>query len=525
MTVAPPPDEIPLAPEPKRPAEPPPAVVFMADKPLVSEEVEVGIEREPVKAKRLVSLDVFRGITIAAMLIVNNPGDWGHKYAPLEHAEWHGWTPTDLIFPFFLFIVGVAIPFSFAKRSATESRGQMLAHVWSRALSLFLLGALLQAFPYHGIDPLPPQYTMLHVLRIALYVVLAVGFVALLFPWRSRKLALLLPPIVGLVLLGLGYAIQHANMSALDAGLPATFSFGNGLFRPSHFRIPGVLQRIGICYGVAATIALFAGWRTILVSLVIFCAAYSALMLKGTFPGHETGSITKQDNFARSVDVKVFDRFDANGRVLAKHTYGEYPDPEGIVSTLPAIGSVLLGILVGLSLRRSDRTNLEKCASLLARGLLVTIAGVLLGWWLMPINKKIWTPSFAVFTAGLGMLTLGAIFYIMDVKGRRAWALPFKIYGMNAIAAYVFSGIIVRILLATKVTDPVSGKLMTAWTLCQHRVADAVHQAGTWWAHALPHLPPLDTPGNTSLAFSLGYVILILLLMGVLYVFKVFLKV
>jgi predicted acyltransferase len=502
-----------------------------------------------VKAQRLVSLDVFRGATIAAMLLVNNEG-LGKAYAPLEHSDWNGWTPTDLIFPFFLFIVGVAIPFAFSKRSQTESRGQMFGHIWSRALSLFLLGALLAGWPYHPGDLLPAGFTLLKSARIALWVVMGMGFVALLFPWRSRKLSLLLPPIVGVLLLAVGWLVHYANLRALNGGLSASFNFGNGLFHPSHFRIPGVLQRIGICYGIAASIALLAGWRTILLSIIVLFAGYSALMFNAPYHdadpayNHVVGSLTKEDNFARKIDERVFDRYqrnadgtyakDAHGdRIfLAQHTYPPYPDNEGLVSTLPAIGSVLIGILIGLFLRRRDRTNVEKCAGLLAQGVFVTVLGVLLSWWLMPINKILWTPSFSVFTAGLGCLVLGAAFWLIDVKGRRAWALPFKIYGMNAIAAYVFSGIIVRFLLMLKMPDPATmglplsmQKQITLWTFCQRQVADAVHHAGVWWAHTLPHLPPLDTPGNTSLAFSLAFVIAILLLMSVLYVFKIFLKV
>src|SRR5688500_8638955 len=130
MTVADAPQEIPLA-----PVEPAPV-----ERPIAQLDQELAIP--PAKAQRLASLDVFRGITIAAMMVVNNPGDWNHKYAPLGHAEWNGWTPTDLVFPFFLFIVGVAIPFAFGKRAATQSKGEMLAHVWTRALALVLLGLL-----------------------------------------------------------------------------------------------------------------------------------------------------------------------------------------------------------------------------------------------------------------------------------------------------------------------------------------------------------------------------------------------
>ena len=469
---------------------------------------------KPQAAARLVSLDVFRGITIAAMLLVNNSGI-GTAYAPLEHAEWHGWTPTDLIFPFFLFIVGVAIPFSFAKRGMVESKGAMLAHVWMRALSLFLLGALLQAFPFSRIDSLPPGYFTLRILRVVTYCVVGVGIVALLVPWRSRRLSLLLPLVVGVILLLLALAIHFANQHAYASGLPASFSFGNGLLTPYKFRIPGVLQRIGVCYGVAGTIALFAGWRTVLASLVVFCAIYSALMLKTPFDNHTTGSLTKEDNLSRRIDETVF----------RAHVYPPYPDNEGLLSTLPAIGSVLIGILVGTSLRRADRTHVEKCAALLARGVIVTICGVLLSWWLMPINKNIWTPSFTVFTAGLGMLALGCVFWFTDVRGRRAWAWPFKVYGMNAIAAFVISGVIVRLALIVRFFDARLNRDVTLWTWCQQRAADGVHHFAGWMQHALPGFPNIDTPQNTSLAFALAYVVIIFVLMWLLYAARIFVKV
>jgi predicted acyltransferase len=315
-----------------------------------------------VKAQRLRSLDVFRGATIAAMIMVNNMGE--PKYTPLEHAEWHGWTFTDLIFPFFLFIVGVAIPFSFAKRKLTDSKGEMLAHVWARALSLVLLGLLLHSLSSNGIDPLrPPGFTWLGILRVATFVIIPLGFIALLFPWRSKRISLLTPPIVAIVLLALGFAIHYATRSATAAGLPESFNIGGGIFYPSKLRLPGVLQRIGVCYGVAASIALLAGWRSVLLSFLIFCGAYSALMLKAPFHDHVVGSLTKEDNLERRIDETVFDRTatsDSGQRIVkAKHTYGEYPDPEGLLSTLPAIGSVLLGILVGYPLLATNRTNAE----------------------------------------------------------------------------------------------------------------------------------------------------------------------
>jgi predicted acyltransferase len=482
--------------------------------PILSPEIEVG--REPTKIQRLASLDVFRGITIAAMLVVNNPGSWKHKYGPLEHAEWHGWTPTDLIFPFFLFIVGIAIPFSFAKRALRESKGEMLAHVWARALSLVLLGLLLHSLPSSGLEPVrPPGFTLLGILRVALLVFIPIAFIALLVPWRSRKISLLTPPIVAVLLLGLGYAIHFSMRAAVAKGLPDSFSVGGGLFYPSKLRLPGVLQRIGVCYGVAATIALLAGRRTVLLALIVLLAAYSVLMLRAPFAGHEIGSLSSKDNFARSVDVAVFDR------AHAKHTYAEYPDPEGLVSTLPAIGSVLCGIFVGYALAGAKRTNVEKCAKLLANGVLVTILGVLLSWWLMPINKKIWTPSFTIFTAGMGMLTLGAVFYLTDVRGRRAWAWPFKVFGMNAIAAFILAGLLGRIGNVVKVTDA----RVPLIEFCKHHVSDAIHRAGDWWHNALPNFPPLDTANNVSLAWAIAFVFAVFMILLVMYAFKIFLKV
>ena len=537
MTVAPPPDEIPLAPEPQRPEEPAPELMFSADRPLASEEVEVGVEQLPVKPQRLASLDVFRGLTILTMIIVNNPGN-GSAYSPLEHATWDGWTLTDLVFPFFLFIVGVAIPFSFAKRKQTESRGEMFLHVWARALSLVLLGILLATWSTNGHDAVPDGFTLLKILRGAVPVLYVAGLLALLTPWPWRKVSLITPVVVGALLLTLGYSMHFALHRAYANGLPQSFEIGGGLFYPSRLRFPGVLARIGVCYGVAATIALFAGWRTVLLSFVVLCAGYSVLMLSGhsesLFPDHKTGSLTREDNLARHVDEYVFDRFkkvdgqyvkDAKGRriAIAKHTYGEYPDPEGLLSMLPAIGTTLLGILIGFGLVSANRTNVEKCASLLAKGVAVTIAGVLLGWWLMPINKRLWTPSYAVFTAGLAMLTLGLIFYLTDVKGRRAWAWPFKVYGMNAIAAFVLSSVVVKVLTLITMSD---GKT-SLMSFCRTHIKQATTDAGVWWGEHLGrfHIPPLDTPANQSMAYSLAFALVVFFILLVMYVCRLFLKV
>ena len=515
------------------PTSPPPpsSSPRAASEPLALPEIEIA-PPEPAKPRRLESLDIFRGITIASMLLVNNPGSWSNTYGPLKHADWHGWTPTDLIFPFFLFIVGVAIPFSLSKRAGEKdvSRGGILAGIWSRALALVMLGLLLQGLPSGTFDPLPPGYGVLGFLRVATIFVIGVSFVLLLFPWRSKRLSVVFPLVVAVVFAVLYAEIFFATRKALQGGIAANFNFGSGILTPWKMRFPGVLQRIGVCYGVAATIALFAGWRTVLASAIVLMAAYSALMLAAPFENHVRGSLTKEDNLARRIDEKVFSRTetmpDGTRRTVVQHNYGAYPDPEGLLSTLPAIGSVLIGILVGLGLRNPGAAPAEKAARVLAWGVFATVLGVLLGWWLMPINKQIWTPSFTVFTAGMGMLGLGAIYYLADVRGRRAWALPFKIYGMNAIAAFVFSGLLVRIGQLIKVTDPASPtQKVPLIRFCQAQLNDAVHAFGGWVRQLSPHLPVIDTPNNVSLAYALAFVLVIFILMSVMYACRIFLKV
>jgi predicted acyltransferase len=479
---------------------------------------------EPIKAERLVSLDIFRGITIATMLLVNNPGSWSHVHAPLLHADWHGWTMTDLVFPFFLFIVGVAIPFSMAKRTAVGAmtRGQILAGIWARAVSLVLLGLLLAAMPRGGED-LPPGYNTLRVLRVLAELFCWVGFVALLFPWPWRRVSLFAPIAVALLFLALYWAILLANRQALSAGIGEGFKFGGGILTPWRMRFPGVLQRIGVCYGIAATIALFFGWRTILASAVLFMGIYSALMLAAPYPGHETASLTKEDNLARKIDEKVFGFDKTGGR---NHNYS-YPDNEGLISTLPAIANVLLGILVGMRLRSEGRTPVERGASVLAWGVAVACLGIVLGWWLMPINKVIWTPSYTVLTVGLGMLGLGAAYYVADIKGRRAWALPFRIYGMNAILAFVLAGgVLARVSSWVEFKNPRTDETTHTIPYLRGEVGHGMHVVSDWLERRVSYPPNVfDSPKNVSLAQAITYVLIILIPLTILYFSRVFIKV
>lgn len=305
--------------------------------------------------QRLVSLDAFRGATIAAMMLVNNLGSYSQAYPPLLHADWHGWTPTDLIFPFFLWIVGVAMTFSFARRvEEGGDKSVLIRHTLRRSALIFGLGLFLAGFPSYDL---------------------------------------------------------------------------------STIRIPGVLQRIAICYLIGALIFLYTTWRGQAVAIVGVCTAYWMLMTLYPVPGYGPGVLEPIGNFSQYIDWML----------LPGHLYRSTKvwDPEGIVSTLPAIATLLFGALAG-HLLRSRRELAEKAAWLLAAGVALTVAGYLLGL-IMPINKKIWTVSFAVFTAGLAQLALGSFYWFIDGQGWKRWATPLVHYGSNAIAVYVLSGLVSRL--------------------------------------------------------------------------------
>lgn len=315
--------------------------------------------------KRLESLDVFRGLTIASMVMVNNPGDWANAYAPLLHAEWHGWTFTDLVFPFFLWIVGVAMTLSFAKRvEQGADRHRLLLHTARRAASIFFLGLLLNLIP--------------------------------------------------------------------------RFDFAT-------VRIPGVLQRIGICYLIAAAIYLYTTKRGQAVAIAVLLAGYWGLMAFVPVPECGAGSFTKECNFARHVDSMV----------LTGHMWSATKvwDPEGVISTIPAVATVLFGGLAG-HLLRSALTMTEKTLWLLLGGNALLFVGQVLNWWL-PINKNLWTSSYTIFMAGMASICFAFCLWFVDVRGPRRWTFPFKVFGMNAIAAFVLSGSLARILSLWKI-DSVS---------------------------------------------------------------------
>ena len=315
---------------------------------------------------RLVSLDAFRGMTVALMILVNNPGDWSHVYWPLLHAPWHGWTPTDLVFPFFLFIVGVAIPFS---RRGTA--GQAIR----RAAVLFGFGLFMAAYP----------------------------------------------------------AFDLATV-----------------------RIPGVLQRIAVCYLAAWLLhRMGRAWLEAAVAALLL-AAYAVLMTRVTVPGGIPPNLEPETNLGAWLDRALMD-----GHLWRQSRTW---DPEGILSTLPAIATTLLGVLAGRWVRREAPAAPVRAAVLMAAGLVATVAGLAWGR-TFPINKNLWTPSYVALTAGLAAYFLGALFWIADVRGHRRWTRPFVIYGLNAILVFVAAGLLAKTLLRIEVGSGLTATPLPLW-LC-----------------------------------------------------------
>ena len=329
--------------------------------------------------ERLLALDVFRGATIAAMLVVNNPGTWSAVYPPLLHAEWHGWTPTDLIFPFFLFIVGVTTHLSLSARRARGDADRALARqVLRRGGLIFLWGLVLSGFPFFWTGAMP----------------------------------------------------DHLDPTFLD----------RIVYRFEHFRFLGVLQRIGIAYVCAALLT----FRTSLKQQVAIVAAllfgYWFAMTLLPIPGHGLGMFqldSRSDNLAAHLDRWILD---VDHIWSGSRTF----DPEGPLSTIPAIGTAILGVFTGRWLG-SGRSLPERIAGLFGAGFLATVAG--LAWhWSFPINKSLWTSSYVLFTGGAGAMSLAACLWIIDALRVPWWTTPFKVFGVNPLVAFVGSGLMARLI-------------------------------------------------------------------------------
>jgi predicted acyltransferase len=359
---------------------------------------------------RLHSLDVFRGLTVMVMTLVNNPGDWGHIYPPLEHAAWNGCTVADLVFPFFLFIVGVSIVYALdSKRQDATQHGALMLKIVKRASIIFALGM----------------------------------FMSLYWNWDF-----------------------------------------------STVRIPGVLQRIALAYLISAIIFIKTAYKTQISLLVFILIAYFLLLTLVPVPDYGKANLGPETNLGAWLDRTVIG---TNHLWQQSRTW----DPEGILGTLPAVGTALLGILTGTWLSQKNKTETIKVYGMLGAGLTLVVTGWLLDP-IFPINKSLWTSTFVLFTGGLAMLLLGFCYWLIDVKGYRKLTKPFVVYGVNAITVFVASGLLARTMNKVKVDyqgDNVS-------------LSSALYNA---------FFDNYFSPVNASLAWAVTYVLVWLVILWIMY--------
>jgi predicted acyltransferase len=374
-------------------------------------------------SSRLLCLDVFRGLAVASMILVDNPGSDEKAYHLISHAEWNGWTPADLIFPSFLFLVGVSLVFSFAKRlAAGQSRQQILFHVFIRSLLLIAIGLLVNASPIIGLD---------------------------LHSWRFE----------------------------------------------------GVTQRIALCYFAAALLELWSGRRGQILAIAVCLFGYWALLrfvpVPGFgVPGRNIPFMDPDRNIAAWLDRKLF----------MGHLFEGTRDPEGIISTIPAIATTLIGVLTGHWLRSRKSPTIKTLAMLLA-GILGLVAGQVWNIW-FPINKNLWTSSFVLFTGGFALIFLAFLYWMLEIKKwRGAWTMPILVFGMNAIAGFVADSLVYG-----------PGYSFTVKTA--NGVTLSWHDAAQTRLQALGASPP-----NASLIYSLGAVLFCWILLWLLWRKRIFLKV
>jgi predicted acyltransferase len=335
-------------------------------------------------APRLTSLDAFRGFIIAGMILVTDPGTYSAVYKPLLHAQWENPTPTDMVFPSFLVIVGVAIPLSIASHLRHgKTRKDLFGHIIKRSILLFLLGLILNGFPDYN---------------------------------------------------------------------------------PHTIRIPGVLQRIALCYLAGATLYLAATntdntqrhrrGTIITVTLVVLLAIYWALLKFVPVPGFGPGRLDSLGNLGAYIDRAIFG-------IQHLWPYGLTPghgvtfDPEGLLSTLPAIATLLIGVLAGDWLL-TNRTPEKKALILAIAGACLILTGLILSP-SMPLIKKIWTSTFAIYSGGIALLTFSIFYFVLDIKRWTRWSTPLLIFGTNAILAFALSNIITTLTDRIHVTTSAGG--------------------------------------------------------------------
>lgn len=420
--------------------------------------------------ERLISLDVFRGFTILLMTIVNNPGSWAAIYPPLAHAEWHGCTPTDLVFPFFIFIMGSAIPFAMPTKQFDYA---VFNKIIVRSLRIFCLGLFLNYFS--RIELLGLEGISLLLLR--LIITFAVAY-ALLGNFSLKIKTYLVFGIFAILLI-----LAYSQIEAFQ-----------------DVRIPGVLQRIGIVYFFVSLLYLKTNLKTQLLVAAAILLGYWIVMAFVPVPGFGAANFEKGTNLAAWLD----------NLVLKGHlwSYSKTWDPEGILSTLPAIATGIFGMLIGqvLNLKIPKIEIIKKTAiigiALLSTGLLWSIV--------FPINKSLWTSSYVLYTAGIATICLTLLYWIIDVLNYKKWIKLFLIWGVNPMIVFFFSGIIPRVLSAIKIKNPeiATEKINLQSYIYNHNI-----------------VPLFSNPRDASLTYALVYAVFWSLILWIFYKNKMIFKV
>ena len=449
---------------------------------------------ESPASNRLVSLDVFRGMTIAGMVLVNNPGG-SPVYWPLEHAEWHGLTPTDWIFPFFLFIVGVSISISLGKRVAEKVDASAYWRIGKRALSIYLFGAAISIVPFfqfQATDAPDP-------LKMLIWLSFTASLFFLLL--RNFKIGAVLCVAALLGIAGLNLAVYNV----------VPYNYGT-------LRIFGVLQRIAVVYFITSIIFLYTTWKQQVGIGVVLLLFYWLIMTTIPVPGCEVTSIgDKACNLAAYLDRLI---------LTENHIWrgGKVYDPEGILSTIPAIVTCISGVLTGKWLAGTqaasmpvsdDQTNaldkemtrrLAACVPMFGFGVALLALGLIWNSY-FPMNKALWTSSYVLATSGLALLVLGFCYWLIDIQGYKRWAKPFVIFGVNALPLFVFTGFFARMIAAYRVTGPEGTPI----------------SLGRWTMNNI--FLPVFNPIDASLAFAISFILLWLFLMWLLYRKQIYIRV
>jgi predicted acyltransferase len=420
--------------------------------------------------ERLISLDIFRGFTILLMTIVNNPGSWESIYPSLKHAEWHGCTPTDLVFPFFVFIMGTAIPFAMPNKHFDWA---VFNKITVRSLRILCLGLFLSCFSrihLFGLEVIP-------LLAIRLIITFAVAY-ALLGNF-SLKVKTYLAVGIFVILISLAYS---------------------GLEHFEETRIPGVLQRIGVVYFFASILYLKTNLKTQLIVAASILIGYWLLMAFIPVPGAGLANFEKGTNLAAWLDNLLL-----NGHLWS---VSKTWDPEGILSTLPAIGTGIIGMFIG-QLLNLQIPKIEIAKKTAITGVALVIAGLM---WniIFPINKSLWTSSYVLYTGGIATICLTILYYIIDIANYKKWAKLLLIWGVNPMIVFFLSGIIPRVMSSIKIQNP-------------EVPSEEFNVQSLIYKHWI--VPCFENPLNSSLAYAIIYTILWSIILWLFYKKKLVFKV